>query len=150
MSDCCDGDAKTPKVILATGVVPASKELMRRAGVAAVLMWADLKVISGDRSPQKAWYLRNGYLRGWSGFNLAARCCDYYGIHSWLYCGKTPRSLHASGRAIDCGFISPHNGSYTSFMKYPGAYDIAKIAGLKAPLWPPWNTKLEAWHMTLA
>ncbi len=123
--------------------MPAGKELMRRAGVASQIMRLPLLIVSGDRTPYQAWQLRMKYLRGTG--NLAARCCRYSGAHSWSACGKTPTSNHARGKAIDCGWLT--SSGYKSFMLVPGALNAARKAGMKAPMWPPWGGRIEAWHM---
>ena len=145
MSTCCDDEVITKRqVLLSAGVVPAGKELMRRAGLASKYMGLPLLIKSGDRTDRQAHDFRMGYLKGWSGYSLAARCDNTYGIHNWASCGRSPKSNHASGNAIDCGFVK--NGRYASFMLYPGALTVARKAGLKFPLWSPWNSKIEPWH----
>ena len=143
---CCD--AKTGDVRLAPGVRPAGTELMRRVGLASAYRGLPILVKSGDRTPWEAHRLRMGWLRRLPGFNLAARCDHTYGIHSWAACGKTPRSNHARGLAVDMGFIT--SSGYRSFMLVPRALETARAVGLWAPLWSPWNLNIEAWHMEKA
>jgi hypothetical protein len=149
MSSCCEDEVVTKgTVLLAPGVVPAGAELMRRAGLASEYMNLPLMVKSGNRTDAQAHNLRMGWLYRRPGYNLAARCDNTYGKHSWGNCGRSPKSNHASGRAIDCGFVK--NGHYASFMLWPGALAVARSARIKAPLWSPWNRNIEAWHMELA
>ena len=145
MVTCC-GPVAGGDVRLRAGARPAGVELMRRIGVASELMRLPLLVVSGDRSPYEAWVLRMRQLNGTG--NLAALCCGNRYRHSWASCGKTPRSNHARGLAVDCGWVTGRG--YRSFMLVPGAYRVAVAAGVMAPLWSPWNGRIEPWHMTLA
>ena len=140
---CCGGE-----VVLAPGVIPAGQTLMARAETAASIMDLTLYIKSGDRTPYQAWYFYQGWVRRRAGFNLAAFCCGNRHPHSYAACGKAPRSNHARGLAIDCGWLTP-NG-YRSFMLVPGALKVARAAGLRAPMWPPWSSRIEPWHMELA
>ena len=104
-----------------------------------------MKIVSGRRTPYEAWKLRNGYLRGWSGYNLAARCCTkYWGTHSWWACGKNPTSHHArnGGMAVDGGWITS-KGGYLSFRDWNYGYAIMRKNGLKA------TVPSEAWHISV-
>lgn len=148
---CCDTPGSriaslVGDVELAPGVRPAGAELMRRIGLASAHRGLPILVKSGDRTPYEAWVLRMRYLNGTG--NLAALCCWNRYKHSWSSCGKAPRSNHARGLAVDCGFVTSQG--YRSFMLVPGSLATARAVGLRAPLWPPWGGRVEAWHMQLA
>ena len=151
MCECCNSepDSVTPtgEVILADGVRPAGRQLMVRIGEASRIGKLPILIKSGDRTAWEAYNFRMLYLNGQG--NLAARCCSKYsGKHTWSQCGKNPWSNHARGAAVDCGWLTP--SGYRSFMLLPGAYKIAVHAGLKAPLWAPWNARIEPWHIELS
>ena len=125
------------KVIMAPGAKPAGKLLMGKLKQVSADTRIAIKVISGDRSAYQAWILRMRYKRGTG--NLAARCCWRYDIHSWSACGKSPRSNHARGKAVDAGTYI--NGNYSSLGYNPKIRAAMRRRGLCLPV------PNEPWHL---
>ena len=136
---------KGGRVLLAPGVRPAGPRLMRAIRAVAKETGTDLLIKSGDRTPYEAWSLRMRYLRGAGA--LAALCCWRTGYHSWGACGKTPRSAHASGRAIDVGTLK--RGVYRSI-----GYDSRVMRSVhRHGMWLSVRTSsgriIEQWHLSM-
>ncbi len=103
-----------------------------------------------QRSKHDQWTLRQGFLKGYSGYNLAAQCCSRSDIHSWETCQKHGpcHSNHCDrtgkgGEAIDTSvFKSNKSSSYTGIRSYPGGNAAIERHNLHA------FVQSEDWHVS--